>query len=260
MNELLVVVPAYGQHNLTHTLVGDLEREKADYLIVDNGGDYPAIGGERVIKPAENLRWAGGSELGFRFAFAQGYQRAMTVNNDTRISQGFVDAFLDPRLPADAGIVGPMLINGCFPHAESPVSDLVDYVRRPRCRKTLAVEGTALMITRACWDTVGGLDVANFGQHGWGADVDLAARARNAGFGVYTTEMACVHHFGRRTAYTVAAPDASCEAAWAEMQEGMYRKYGPAWHALTPAWRVNSDTGSMDIAVYVVLDLTSSAC
>ncbi|EUA85219.1 putative rhamnosyl transferase wbbL2 [Mycobacterium ulcerans str. Harvey] len=36
----------------------------------------------------------------------------MTLNNDTRISKGFVAGLLDPRLPADTGIVGPMIDHG----------------------------------------------------------------------------------------------------------------------------------------------------
>ncbi|MFZ3292732.1 MAG: hypothetical protein WA281_11100, partial [Mycobacterium sp.] len=37
---LLITVPVYGQHEYSHAVVGDLEREGAEYLIVDNRGDY----------------------------------------------------------------------------------------------------------------------------------------------------------------------------------------------------------------------------
>ena len=70
---LLITVPAFGQHEYTHSLVGDLEREGAEYVIVDNRGDYSKISNEQVITPRENLGWAGGSELGFRIAFSEGY-------------------------------------------------------------------------------------------------------------------------------------------------------------------------------------------
>lgn len=56
---LMITVPVFGQHEYTHALVADLEREGADYLIVDNRGDYPRIGTERVSTPGENLGWAG---------------------------------------------------------------------------------------------------------------------------------------------------------------------------------------------------------
>jgi GT2 family glycosyltransferase len=198
----LIAVPVFGQHEYTHALVGDLEREGAEYLIVDNRGDYPKIGNERVIAPDENLGWARGSDLGFRIAFSEGYSHAMTLNNDIRISKGFVAALLDPRLPADAGIVGPMIDHG-FPCAMADQKpDAANYIPRPQYRAAFAVEGTALMLSRDCWQTIGGIDVRTFGRYGWGADLDLALRARKMGYGVYTTEMAYINHFGRKTAKT----------------------------------------------------------
>jgi GT2 family glycosyltransferase len=197
---LLITIPVYGQHEYTHAVVADLEREGADYLIVDNRGDYPRLGNERVTAPGENLGWAGGSELGIRTAFSEGYSHAMTLNNDTRISNGFVNALLDPRLPADAGIVGPMFDHG-FPCAVADLKpDAAKYIPRPRYRAVSAVEGTALMVSRECWEAAGGFDMQTFGRYGWGADLDLALRARKAGYGLYTTEMAYINHFGGKTA------------------------------------------------------------
>lgn len=197
---VLITVPVFGQHHYTHTLVGDLEREGAEYLIVDNRGDYPQLNNERVIVPGENLGWAGGSDLGFRIAFTEGYSHAMTLNNDTRLSKGFVDALLDPRLPVDAGIIGPLIDQG-FPCAVADQRpEAAEYIPQPRYRTVFAVEGTALALSRECWQQIGGFDLQIFGRYGWGADLDLALRAQKMGYGVYTTEMAYINHFGRRTA------------------------------------------------------------
>lgn len=197
---VLITVPVFGQHEYTHALVGDLEREGADYLIVDNRGDYPRIGNERVDTPGENLGWTGGSEYGFRIAFSEGYSHAMTLNNDTRISKGFVAGLLDPRLPDDAGIVGPMFDHG-YPYAmDEQKPHAADYRPRPQYRVVPSVEGTALVVSRECWEETGGMNLVDFKQYGWGPDLDLAFRARRAGFGVYTTEMAYINHFGRKTA------------------------------------------------------------
>lgn len=197
---LMIAVPVYGQHEYTRALVHDLEREEADYLIVDNRGDYPLLGTERVVKPGNNLGWAGGSDLGFRIAFSEGYSHAMTLNNDTRISRGFVDALVDPRLPDDTGIIGPVIDHG-FPSAESDEKpDAANYVPKQRYRAVPVVEGTALVLSRDCWQTIGGLDLQSFRRYGWGVDLDLALRARDAGFGLYVTEMAYINHFGHKTA------------------------------------------------------------
>ncbi len=196
---VLITVPVYGQHDYTHALVRDLEREGADYVIVDNRGDYPKIGEERVFTPGVNLGWAGGSERGFQIAFSEGYSHAMTLNNDTRISKGFVTGLLDPRLPGDAGIVGPMFDHG-YPYAtDERKPEAADYVPRPQYRVVPSVEGTALMVSRDCWEQTGGMDLVHFKRYGWGPDLDLAFRARQAGYGVYITEMAYINHFGRRT-------------------------------------------------------------
>ena len=48
--------------------------------------------------------------------------------------------------------------------------------------------------------TSGGLDLRTFERYGWGIDLDLAVRAREAGYGVYITEMAYINHFGHKTA------------------------------------------------------------
>lgn len=231
---VLITVPVFGQHEYTHELVSDLDREGAGYLIVDNRGDYPRISNERVITPGENLGWAGGSELGFRIAFCEGYSHAMTLNNDTRISKGFVEGLLDPRLPADAGIVGPMFDHG-FPCAEDDEKpDAADYVPRPWYRSVNVVEGTALMLSRECWRDVGGMDLRTFGRYGWGVDFDLELRARKAGYGLYTTEMAYINHFGRRTANTHFGSWRYLLGANLTMELAMRKTHGSAWRKQFP--------------------------
>ena len=103
---MLITIPVFGQHEYTHALVGDLEREGAEYLIVDNRGDYPKISNERITTPGENLGWAGGSDLGFRVAFSEGYSHAMTLNNDTRLSKGFVPPCSTRVYPLTQGSLG----------------------------------------------------------------------------------------------------------------------------------------------------------
>ncbi len=223
---LLITVPVFGQHQYTHAVVGDLEREGAEYLIVDNRGDYPRVGNERVIAPGENLGWAGGSDLGLRIAFSEGYSHAMTLNNDTRISKGFVAGLTDPRLPADAGIVGPMFDRGFLYAAVGQRPEAANYVPRPRYRVVPAVEGTALMLSRECWQAIGGLDVETFKRYGWGPDLDLALRARRAGFGIYTTEMAYINHFGRGTATMRFGNFRYWWGGSVEMFQGLRRAHG----------------------------------
>ncbi|MGY4648870.1 glycosyltransferase family 2 protein [Mycobacterium sp. URHB0021] len=199
---LLIGVPVYGQHEYTHALLADLRREPADFVIVDNKGDYPRIGDEQVITPGRNLGWAGGSNFILRYAFANGYSHAMTLNNDTRLSPGFVDGVLDPRNPEDAGIVVPVYddINGHLRIVSEYRGPAADYHPKPVLRKLPFADGCAFMISRAAWLAVGEFDERAWGKFAWGADADLCLRARKAGFGVYGTEMAYINHFGRQSA------------------------------------------------------------
>ena len=231
---LLITVPVYGQHEYTHALVHDLEREGADYLIVDNGGDYAPLGSERVVTPARNLGWAGGSDLGFRIAFSEGYSHAMTLNNDTRISKGFVDALVDRRLPDDAGITGPVIDHG-FPSAESDEKpQAANYTPNQRYRAVPVIEGTALALSRECWQMIGGLDLQSFRRYGWGVDLDLALRARDAGFGLYITEMAYINHFGHKTAVANFGRRRYEWQANFEKVRGLRQVHGRKWRTRFP--------------------------
>ncbi|QNI09398.1 glycosyltransferase family 2 protein [Mycobacterium kubicae] len=241
---VLITVPVFGQHAFTHALVTDLEREGAEYLIVDNRGDYPKIGNERVITPGRNLGWAGGSDLGFRVAYSEGYSHAMTLNNDTRISKGFVAGLTDPRLPGDAGIVGPMVDHGFLCAESEQKVDAADYVPRPLYRTVPAVEGVALVLSRDCWLMVGGMDLRSFGRYGWGIDLDLVLRARDAGFRCYTTEMAYINHFGRVTAKDTFGRRRYEFTAEQVMNHGMRKFHGLNWKKRfppgtlpVPAWK-----------------------
>jgi GT2 family glycosyltransferase len=247
---VLITVPVFGQHEYTHALVGDLEREGADYLIVDNRGDYPKVANERVITPGENLGWAGGSDLGFRIAFSEGHSHAMTLNNDTRLSKGFVTGVLDPRLPDDAGIVGPMFDHG-FPCAEDDEKpDAENYVPRPRYRVVNVIEGTSLTITRECWQEVGGMDLRTFGRYGWGVDFDLELRAKKAGYGMYTTEMAYLNHFGRRTANSRYGSWQYLLGANLTMERAMRKTHGRAWRKQFPSGTLSKPLWGKQIDAY----------
>jgi GT2 family glycosyltransferase len=158
----------------------------------------------------------------------------MTLNNDTRISKGFVAALLDSRLPADAGIVGPAIDHG-FPCAEAEEKlDAANHVPRPFYRAVPTVEGTGLMLSRECWLTIGGLDLRTFERYGWGIDLDLAVRAREAGYGVYITEMAYINHFGHKTANATFGRRRYAVMANFAKVRGMRKLHGRQWRKHLP--------------------------
>ncbi|GAA3192197.1 MULTISPECIES: glycosyltransferase family 2 protein [Rhodococcus] len=233
MSRILAAVPVYGQVEYTHALVPDLivQSDDADFVIIDNRGDYEPLGDERVIRPGRNLGWAGGSNLGFRTAFSEGYTHAMTLNNDTRISKDFFKGLLDPRLPDDLGIVVPV-------YDDEMAHEIVrtdyrgpaaDYVPVPRYRKAPYVDGTALIITRAAWVAAGDVDTRSFGNFAWGADQDLCFRVRQEGFSVCISEMSFINHFGRKTALANQSLRSYKRKSSRQWVRGMKRLYGKNW-------------------------------
>lgn len=224
----LVTIPAFGRNELTHAVLPDVmaESDLVDVLVVDNGGHYEKIANESVIKPERNLGWAGGSNLGFRIAFGRGYDFALTLNNDTRLSRGFFAGLLDPRLPSDVGLVAP-LYNGWWPMQKTtfsgPVSayEPVDYFRR-----VTLVDGTAMMISADAWEKVGGLDERTFGQFAWGSDSDLSIRVTEAGFGVYATERSFVHHLDKVSAAETFGKNRYVFTAHRDCERALKRIYG----------------------------------
>jgi GT2 family glycosyltransferase len=192
----LVTIPAFGSNDLTHAVLPDIMAESnlVDLLIIDNGGHYEKIDDEWVIRPGRNIGWAGASNLGFRTAFRQGYEFCVTLNNDTRLSRNFFEGLLDPRLPDDVGLVGPTYDGWWTAQSSDFVGAVDEYEPLDYFRSVPSVDGTALMISAAAWEAVGGLDERTFGRFAWGSDIDLSIRAKRAGFGVYITERSFVHH------------------------------------------------------------------
>ena len=234
MAELLVIVPVYGQVAYTHALVEDLEREGAEYLIVDNKGDYEPLRDERVLTPESNLGWSEASNLGFRLAFAEGHRNAMTLNNDVRLSRGFFDGYLDSRLPDNVGAVTALYDDRRGHPAQLAEfrGPAHDYEPSGRYRELRTIDGTAMMINREAWIQVGGFESRSFGTYSWGANLDLCIRLRTAGFAVVATEQSFHNHFRGKTAATVTNTVSYTVSGVRHLRKGMKAVHGKKWQAL----------------------------
>lgn len=224
----LVTIPAFGSNELTHAVLPDVmaESDLVDLLIVDNGGHYEKVADEWVIRPGKNIGWAGASNLGFRTACRRGYEFAVTLNNDTRLSRDFFAGLLDPRLPDDVGLVAPAY-DGWWTVQSSDFSGPVEeYEPLDYFRRVPIVDGTALMISANAWEAVGGLDERTFGRFGWGSDLDLSIRVAAAGFGVYVTERSFVHHLDKVSASEAFGKHRYFFRAHRDCERALRRLYG----------------------------------
>jgi len=59
----LVVIPTYGQHDLTRAVITDCLHEPVRVVVVDNKGDYQPSTNEKVIRPGSNFGWLRANNL-----------------------------------------------------------------------------------------------------------------------------------------------------------------------------------------------------
>lgn len=229
------VIPVYGKHELTHALLGDVARERdlVDPVVVDNGGDYPPLDSETVLRQDSNLGWLRGTNAGLRHAREAGtYGAYVLLNNDTRLSRGFFAGLVAAAAPPRVGVVGPRYDDHfAHQHADATVDS---WEPAPRERRVKFVDGTCLLVKEEVLARVGVLDEEAFGQTGWGADLDLALRVRRAGWHVVVTDRAFLSHATASTAHTAhGGADEYWKRGDADLRRGLEAKWGRDWRYLT---------------------------
>ena len=157
----------------------------------------------------ENRQFAGGMNAGAAHALARGATRLLFLNNDTVLEPDAL-ARLDAALDAvpDAGIAGPRVVDLadrsrtitagerhalatlCLPRSLLRYEPHGDAPYRVQ-----GVMGCALLVTRACFEAVGGFptDIEVYYE-----DVDFCLGARAAGFAAVIEPRAVVAHDGIR--------------------------------------------------------------
>jgi GT2 family glycosyltransferase len=244
VERVLVVVPVYGHHEMTHELVGDLAREAnlADVVVVDNRGDYPRVADEDVVRPGANLGWAGGTNLGTRERRRPEHVGFVWLNNDTRLSPGFVAGLLTAWRMTGAGLIAPFY--DCYwLHQRVSGSPPVDRYRpKPVHFKAPFVDGTSMFVPASTVESIGLLDADTFAPIGWGADIDYGLRARSAQLGVVVTRLAYLHHEKSVTGRTVfeGGLQEYAERGYPVFMEGLRQKWGDDWQGVAG---INPATG-----------------
>ncbi len=149
------------------------------------------------IRNDENLGFAGGNNVGIRYALAKGAEYIMLLNNDTVVNPDFLKPLIEYIATHDnVGIVGPKILlysnpdrlqsagwrlfmaTGRFGPVGGGEKDNNKY-NVPRDCDYLT--GAALMISRKCIEKIGLFDESYFA---YCEDVDLCIRASVAGFRV----------------------------------------------------------------------------
>jgi GT2 family glycosyltransferase len=204
-----IVIVAYNSGPVLVRCLESLRDEGGDHevVVVNNGDPAPeieataAMPGVRVIEPAENLGYAGGSSLGAREATGD---TLVFLNPDTTVAQGAIGE-LERALEDDSVAIAmgrlllldrPDVLNaaGCAIH----ISGLAwsDGYGEPaesvsETREITYANGSALAIRAALFRELGGFTDELFIYH---EDLELGWRARMQGYRIVVEPKADVFH------------------------------------------------------------------
>ncbi len=213
---LAVIVLAWNHRAYTLACLRSLAQQTAPHTVyvVDNASTdgtaevvATAFPTAHILRNTANIGFAGGNNVGLAAAFAADADAVLVLNNDTTLAP---DALAELIAAAEAhpaaGIINPLILFAQPPHrvwfagadigkwtAHTPMQGhnaartTLPTIIRPIGRAT----GTAMLITRACYERIGGFDGALFMYY---EDVEYSLRARDAGFSILLAPQAIVSH------------------------------------------------------------------
>ncbi|MGI8855217.1 MAG: methyltransferase domain-containing protein [Thermomicrobiales bacterium] len=213
---IAVVVLSWNNCHYTLECLRSLTRQTIAHLVyvVDNAStdDTAAMVREqfpdaRLIVTAENLGFSGANNIGLAAAFADGADLALVLNNDTTLASdaiGHLVSVADAH--PEAGVLNPVILFARAPHhvwfAGAGINRWTGQMRHwgydmPAHRVPREVQrieratGCAMLITRACYDTIHGFDERLFL---YCEDTEYSLRAHAAGFSSLLVPQAIVYH------------------------------------------------------------------
>lgn len=213
MTRVSVVVLAYGDEPCLDECVTSVLASTGvdvDLVLVDNGCTTPGavdrlapLPGVTLVRPAENLGYAGGCNAGAEAATGQ---VLAFVNSDAVVTPSaiatLVAALDDPHVGLVTGSVrlaeDPTLLNA----AGNPLNILgvawAGHFREPAAdhmepTTVTLISGAAFACRRATWADLGGFDPAYFAYH---EDTELSVRCWQRGLEIrYVPDAVVVHHY-----------------------------------------------------------------
>src|SRR6202161_333466 len=203
--DLVAVIVTYNSAHVIGDLLDSLPKAldglSADVVVVDNGSSdgtaelVAVLGACRVVRSA-NVGYAGGINRGVREAAPA--QAILVLNPDVRLHPGSLPPLLAALREPRVGIVAPRVLNPAgelhlslrreptLPRAlgltKTRLAVFSEYVYDPSAyTRPCTVDwglGAALLMSRECYEALGGWDETYFL---FSEETDLALRARDAG-------------------------------------------------------------------------------
>lgn len=208
-----IVIPVYNDYRVTMNCLQSIHRYRSDIpfeiiLADDCSSDLTTsiadrVAGIRVARTSQNQRFLRNCNQAAELA--QG-QYILFLNNDTAVTDGWLDALLIPFADPTVGITGPKLLfadgklqeaggiiwrdasGWNFGRADDPEKPAYNYLR-----EVDYVSGAALCIRSELWKSLGGFDDRFAPAYYEDADICFAARA--AGYRVVYQPESVFYHF-----------------------------------------------------------------
>lgn len=183
-------------------------------VIVDNGSEDDSVTSFRsnypditVLEAGKNLGYAGGNNIGMRWALGQGANYVLLLNNDTVVDPDIINGFVhSAEILKDGGLFGAKIFyydspNMLWNAGADWVSALGDHVTRgsqkhddgtyDQISESAYANGCALFARADVLEKVGLLDESFFLIY---EETDLAYRVTKAGYRIYYIPYAKVWH------------------------------------------------------------------
>lgn len=206
--KIFIVILHFGSVEVTNKCLHSIFKNKLSFerlIVVDNGGNFETKNKNIVvIKNKKNLGFAGGVNVGIRYAISQKADYVLLLNNDTFVNEDFLKPLVDfSAVSKDAGIIGPAIK---FKKDNRKVYDIGGKVSRvfgrtthEEVRKVLNrkpaqvdyVSGCAMLIKKNVFEKVGLFDERFFLYY---EDVDFCIRAKNKGFLTFVIPEVFIEH------------------------------------------------------------------
>ena len=208
-----IIIPAHNNFPLTWACLTSIQRSQVtasfEVILVDDGSQDETqqlekkLSGVEIIRHPNPIGFVGSCNEAARIARGE---CIVLLNNDTQVTDTWLDELLWPfEYWKDTGLVGGQLLHmdgtlqesGAIIWRDGSITQYGngDNPRHPQYNYTRQVDyasGACLAVPVSLWESLGGLDTAF--DPGYYDDVDLAFRARQAGYKTLVAPLCKVFH------------------------------------------------------------------
>ncbi len=236
---IAVCILHFGRAEVTRKLHAQfLEADPAyarDVFVLDNASPEPYP--EAWERLPENIYWGGALAHALDAFAGAGYTHLWFCNNDAVFVSD--PPYIGRALPRIQWLEKRGAVGLYSPSATSnPYHKQMAHIPGGECRQALYIDGIAPVISLACVEAIGGVDLGD-NRYGYGVDVWLSWRASRAGWGVWVD-----HGLVLRHKYHTAAKDADGFLPLAARAEDAYlaERIGPDWRNMLAAMQTAQGT------------------